>query len=357
MAAAEVEAVSEDGAEVGGEPHALEFQFTGNASEYFRIWIVNTLLTVVTLGVYSAWAKVRSRQYFYRNTRVDGSSFEYLADPLSVLKGRVIAAVALGLLFGSQHYSLTLYGIVAFALVLATPWVVVKALAFNARNSAYRNIRFAFAGRSGEAYGLYFVMLLAYVLSCGLAYPYVQWRATDFALTRHFYGDQRFSWTSKAGSYFRVYLAALLMVLPLYFAFAGYFMSLVKLGNGRAAAPANMYPVMAVMYAFLLIPGSYIKARVARLVYGRMSIGEHRLECRQRGRDLLELYVVNLLAIVCSAGLAIPWAKIRLAKYRASTLTLWASGPLRAEKLLDQDSNAIGEGMTDLGDIGFDIGI
>jgi uncharacterized membrane protein YjgN (DUF898 family) len=88
-----------------------------------------------------------------------------------------------------------------------------------------------------------------------------------------------------------------------------------------------------------------------------MSIGEHRLECRQLGRELLVLYVVNLLAIVCTAGLAIPWAKVRLAQYRASTLTLWAVGPLQAQKLLEQDASAIGEGLTDLGDIGFDIGL
>ena len=30
--------------------------FTGKASEYFGIWIVNVLLTILTLGIYSAWA-------------------------------------------------------------------------------------------------------------------------------------------------------------------------------------------------------------------------------------------------------------------------------------------------------------
>ncbi len=32
------------------------FRFTGNGGEYFRIWIVNLMLTIVTLGIYSAWA-------------------------------------------------------------------------------------------------------------------------------------------------------------------------------------------------------------------------------------------------------------------------------------------------------------
>ncbi len=33
--------------------HTTAIRFSGNASEYFKIWIVNTALTVVTLGIYS----------------------------------------------------------------------------------------------------------------------------------------------------------------------------------------------------------------------------------------------------------------------------------------------------------------
>ena len=31
-----------------------QIRFTGSGSEYFGIWIVNLLLTVVTVGIYSA---------------------------------------------------------------------------------------------------------------------------------------------------------------------------------------------------------------------------------------------------------------------------------------------------------------
>jgi hypothetical protein len=36
-----------------------QLHFTGSGAEYFGIWIVNLLLTILTLGIYSAWAKVR----------------------------------------------------------------------------------------------------------------------------------------------------------------------------------------------------------------------------------------------------------------------------------------------------------
>ena len=71
--------------------HQYHFEFTGKGPEFFRIWIVNTLLSILTLGIYSAWAKVRTNQYFYGNTKLDDSSFQYLADPIKILKGRLVA--------------------------------------------------------------------------------------------------------------------------------------------------------------------------------------------------------------------------------------------------------------------------
>src|SRR6266853_342313 len=77
-------------------------EFTADAGEYFRIWIVNLALTIFTLGIYSAWAKVRKRRNFYGHTRGDGESFEYRANPIAILTGRLIA-VALFAVFRSEE--------------------------------------------------------------------------------------------------------------------------------------------------------------------------------------------------------------------------------------------------------------
>ena len=69
--------------------------FTGSGGEYFRIWIVNVALTVLTLGIYAAWAKVRTRRYFYANTVLDGQPFDYLARPGAIFRGYMIVGGAL----------------------------------------------------------------------------------------------------------------------------------------------------------------------------------------------------------------------------------------------------------------------
>ena len=50
------------------EPDTYRMSFTGSAGEYFRIWIVNLFLTIITLGIYLPWAKIRQRKYLYGNT-------------------------------------------------------------------------------------------------------------------------------------------------------------------------------------------------------------------------------------------------------------------------------------------------
>ena len=59
-----------------GTPAPARARFGGSGAEYFRIWIVNVALTLATLGIYSAWAKVRREQYFHRHTSLSGAGFD-----------------------------------------------------------------------------------------------------------------------------------------------------------------------------------------------------------------------------------------------------------------------------------------
>lgn len=68
-------------------------EFTGSAGEYFRIWIVNLFFTLVTLGIYSAWTKVRKKKYFYARTCFDGETFDCFGRPIAILKGRIVAFI------------------------------------------------------------------------------------------------------------------------------------------------------------------------------------------------------------------------------------------------------------------------
>ena len=139
------------------QPHFApqSLRFTGSGAEYFGIWIVNLLLTIVTVGIYSAWAKVRRLKYFYRHTELAGSSFDFHGSPIRILIGRVLA---LAMLIGYNvsvrlHSPMTL--LVVIVLAVALPWLLRNSLRFRLYNSSWRGTRFHFRGSVAGSYRVF----------------------------------------------------------------------------------------------------------------------------------------------------------------------------------------------------------
>jgi uncharacterized membrane protein YjgN (DUF898 family) len=331
------------------------FQFTGSAGEYFRIWVLNTLLSVLTLGAFSAWAKVRRKQYFYRNTWVDGSNFDYVASPTAILKGRLLAVFLLLALFAARQYAGALYvGAIVIGLVL-TPCVLVSSLAFNARNSLYRNIRFAFVGQTRSAFFVYAKAFAIHVLSFGLGYPFVVFSATRFAVTHHRFGELEFQWSASASRYFSAYILALSLTLPVYavlLAFAAW----VRTHGMPNQASFVLLSGLVIFYGYLLVPAAFLRARLMNLRYGGLRVGDHVMTAELRGGEILALYVTNTLAVVVSLGLLIPWATVRMAAYEASRVTLHVASALDLSAQQGGAKEALGEGLSDLGDFQLGVG-
>ncbi|MGH8658144.1 MAG: YjgN family protein [Gammaproteobacteria bacterium] len=313
----------------------LPFEFTGKAVEYFKIWIVNVCLTVLTLGVYSAWAKVRTTRYFYGNTSLDGSSFDYLAKPIAILKGRVIAFVILAAY--ALVVSLFPPGEPIFwvMFLFALPWLVVKALSFRAHNTAYRNVRFDFRGSLREATLVYigFMVFLTFI-TAGLAFPYFVYRQSRFAVLNSAYGQTDFGFEATAGRFFSVYAkaagGAILGIIGMFAVFYLAQQGIASLGIDSASSDPKSPEIVAAKVVIITIPiylwffflGVYVRTAVANLVWNHASVGKHRLRSDLRVGKMLSIYLTNAFAIIFSLGLAIPWAKVRLAHYRVQTMSL-----------------------------------
>ncbi len=350
----------------------VPFVFTGEAGEYFRIWIVNVVLSLLTLGVYSAWAKKRTRQYFYRHTQVDGTGFEYLADPIQILKGRVVLVLLLGCLVALQAFDPVLYLVGVALFMVASPALLVAALRFNARQSAWRNVRFRFDAPISVAYQLYAKMVGLTLVTCGFAVPYTQWMWADFIASNHRFGDQPFSWRTQPGEIVTLYIYMVPMMMAVYALFFVGILCIATLGQllptilgTKANDPATMDQIVSMasiiglplFYAALTVPSAFFKARMANLFFGGMSVGPHTVRSEQRFAELLRVYLGNLVALVLSLGLAWPWAKVRLTAYRLSRLTLVAHGPLVVDAGEGADHvNALGDAAMDLGELDLDLG-
>jgi len=183
--------------------------FTGKAGEYFGIWVVNLLLSIVTLGIYSAWAKVRRKKYFYNNTLIDGVGFDYHAKPIAILKGRIIAVVLFVLYQVLAQFSPIVGALLLILFLAALPWIVVRGMTFNARNSSHRGLRFDFDGTYGQAALTFVVYPILIFLTLGLALPFVMQRLNKFAFEHHKFGLSRFQMNALVKDFYMVYLKLL----------------------------------------------------------------------------------------------------------------------------------------------------
>ena len=360
------------------------FRFTGAVAEYFRIWIVNLFLTVVTLGAYSAWAKVRRKRYFHGNTWVDGANFDYHADPLAILKGRAIA-VAGFLVFTLVSWGYPRVGAaIGLAFVPALAWLALRTLQFTAFNSSYRNVRFRFRGSYldalravgplGVSPALVLVLpatdpwtlhdggsiLLGVVLpalATLLALPYVVAALARFQANNTWLGSAPFAREVRGGAYFGAFYVAFALAIALGtiagMFFAMFSAAVVAIGPEAAGL---VVPFIQVMIVAVVI--GFSRARIANLLLNATTLGGRvRFSSGIDPVRLAGMYAVNLVAIGATFGLAVPWAVIRTARYRASCLSIVAEGELDALAVEDRGMppGAAGDQIADFMQLDFSL--
>jgi uncharacterized membrane protein YjgN (DUF898 family) len=387
---------------------AIPFQFTGSPREYFGIWIVNILVTIVTAGIYSAWAKVRTRRYFYGHTLLDGQPFEYDAKPLAILKGRVIVAMAVVVIVAVAYFRPMVLPLLWVLLGFAFPWLLVRSLKFNAFHSRYRGLRFAFNGTyrgalkfvlpaallltpgvGGEGFATwlkslelsagFIVSLLLGILILSLVFsaPYLDYLRRHFMITGHRYGTKVFGFYARGGDFYGIDFAAAL-VFGLAIA-AGYALVLGPLmaltggepmsggdqvspgGPGSTPIPAHLAPLLGLwgMLSYL-VPYAYYQSRVPNLLFNKTVIAGQRFVSTLGFWEMLWIYASNLVVMVLTLGLMVPWARVRMARYRCANLKLIAATSLDgfiADRRSQTGSQpgAVGDAMADVLDI--DIGV
>ncbi|MGV3678793.1 MAG: YjgN family protein [Acidovorax sp.] len=133
------------------DAHPLEF--TGSGGEYFRVWIVNVLLTILTLGFYTPWARRRTAQYFYGHTVVAGSPLEFTAQQGRMVKGFIILVmISIAYQIAVNTGQDTAVGVFLLAGALLSPFIWGSAMRFRLGSTRWRGLRLQFTAPWREVY-------------------------------------------------------------------------------------------------------------------------------------------------------------------------------------------------------------
>lgn len=340
-------------------PHAVQrpltwsFAFRGNAMEYFKIWISNLFLTIITLSLYAPWAKVRRLQYFYGNTYLNRRNFSFTALPTRIFIGRIIAlslfAIISILSQISPEYSL--YGtLLLFAL---SPWLIRSTMRFRARNSKYGNVRFAFSASMFKSYLVLIACALLVFSSLGLAYPIALWLFKRYQIEHLQLGHLKFNFKASIWDFYKAilkpYLCAIVIVMISAIAMAIIF-------GGDVLSPDMMIMVsFLIMIAYLgmiglLIP--LINAYLFQATWNNVSIGKNKITTDIEPFKFAWIQFSNYIAIIFSFGLLFAWAQIRSYRYSIESLHVhFVDNPEDLINISQKDQNSIAEEISDVFDI------
>ena len=353
--------------EVDDLPRAISrerFIFHGNAGEYFRIWIVNLSLTILTLGIYSAWAKVRRNRYIYGNMELANSRFDYLARPRQILKGRLFALTLLLVFIAAQAFFTFGWLVLTLLLAVTVPWLLVRSRMFNMRYTAFRNIRFSFKPAYAHSYKVIFGYGALSLITLGLAAPYAHFKRNQLIVDNTCFGNLGFRLDALGKHFYLAYiLGAVLgsvLLIPLN-ALEGT-TSADSINNSLPRLPVSVFLSFAAVFLLYYVVGQFINAYILRLTTNGTHIAAqdaksaHSLGCDWTLTGMLGIYLSNAVAIALSLGLLVPWAKMRILRYQLNNTWLDVAGTLD-DVIAGQgdDVSSIGEEIGDVFDV--DIGL
>lgn len=385
------------------------FEFTGTGFEYFKIWIVNILFTVLTLGIYYPWAKVRNNRYLYANSSIEEKNFDYHATGKQLLYGYLIA-IFFFIIYKILEIFFPIGSIILVVFFLfIIPWLIWRSMKFNLNVTSFNNIRFKFSGGIKESYIIFLAIpilsLIVFssiiflislfkestiLISIGIilifvfyivATAYFNVVKTRFLIDYTSYGNSNFETNLNTPEFIKIMLKTILISI-LSFIIGGiiiggifYFIidfteitSLLNLyktdpKSAMALIISTFLPIIVTLYFFMLaisiISFAYYITRQRAYIFENTNLDtEVKFFSTMKFFPYAFILITNLLLIILTFGFAYPWAKVRVAKYTLDNTTLKLENDFSGyfnEK--NTKESALGEQISDTFDVGIDIPI
>jgi uncharacterized membrane protein YjgN (DUF898 family) len=352
----------------------VELKFTGQATNFYRLWIICSLLSLLSLSLYRPWAKLRIRRYLASNWHLHGAQFEVQYNPWINFRGRLLVIIlALGAVV--LAYALPrlqpLFVILAFS---AAPWLMTQSNRFNWQSlsikTSYSVLNLGFWGRTSllfkpllllggglallalsfDAWGMnsfatLMVIATANLLVFVLLYP----RASSYVLY------QKFAYGKLGKTRFTFYGSPKAVIAHLFkFNFSGPFFLLMffLVGSQLLVQLFLRQPDLRAIFLGLIYLAtavaslSFARTRRLNFVIHRLRIGG--LSFRSTLDPMANAIRVSGYAVlaVLTFGLSIPWSTIAYQRWRSEHLFAYMQGDwsqFESSNLFERKGTAVEE--------------
>jgi uncharacterized membrane protein YjgN (DUF898 family) len=386
---------------------AYRLRFSGSGGEYFRVWIVNLLLSIVTLGLYTPWARRRNARYFYDHTMIAGSPLEFTAP----LRKMVVSFILFALLYVAYKIAAetgqdTVVSIFIIAVALLAPYIWGSAMRFRLASTRWRGLQLQFTTRWKDVYVASWPIFLMAAIWVGITYgldvlsadaapparaqngrPGPAWPRMDapmwglialglalsvlciirvefnyksLLVLRTGIGKQRGRWKPVYGDFVRiwgativVFLAGVALILALAVGAAYTIESMFRAARGPAVFLLIFLIVIAAFLGLVLASAparAYREARMFRLIWSNVGLSQiARFKCDLRHWAFVRLRIKNILLTLLTLGFYRPYARVSEYRMKTDAVTLHIKGGLDqlvGELVRQQD--ALGDALADM---------
>ncbi|MES2928296.1 MAG: YjgN family protein [Pseudomonadota bacterium] len=391
------------------DAHPMEF--TGSGGEYFRVWIVNVLLSIVTLGIYTPWARRRTAQYFYSHTLVAGSPLEFTAQQRKMVMGFVLLMlITLAYNIAANTGQDAAVGVLLLTGAVLSPLIWGSAMRFRLGATRWRGLRLQFTAHWKEVYlaswplfalalvwfGVFFgmqilspeladvlqevedeaanpkmpsftpamgaLLLLGLVLTV-LCFIRLEYNYKSLLVLKAQVGAEKGRWKQVYMDFVKVWLATVAVFVLTVVGFsvligvlAGSSIALFAGQSSRMGLWMILVIIVSIVAGiFMLILASaparaYREARMFQLMWNNIGVSHvARFKCHLKSGSYVGLRIKNMLLTLLTLGLYRPFARVSEYRMKCESVTLHVKGGVEqvAGAMVRQRQGGLGDALAD----------
>lgn len=302
----------------------FSLNFLGSGDEYFKVIIVNWLLTLITFGIYYPWAKERQLKFLYSHTTFSEDNFAFHGTGKEMFKGFIkaiaIILVLYGLFYALLYFQFPVPAILTLYLGFLSliPLIIHGSYRYRMSRSSWRGIRFGYRGNLKTLYFNCLKWLFLTIITFGIYGAWFQVNLRTYLISNVRLGNMKFNFKGKGSDFFALNII-------------GYLLTVITLG-------IYIFWWQKELFDFFI-----------NNLEAKDESGSLKFRSTATGGGFFKLMITNILILIFTFGLGYAWVVTRTLKFGAKHIQI--SGDVDLDNLQQSEESYKDAMADDLGDL------
>jgi len=317
--------------EIKEEPSVPTFTFDASRAGFFRLLLVNSALTLITIGIYRFWARTHIRRFMWHHVRILGDPLEYTGTGAELFLGFLIVLAVLfplglvysaiaGLVPPDLFWLKVGLEIAYYTVIIGLIHIgVYRMWRYRLSRTAWRGIRFSLQGSTWSYLKLALLWDVLWILSLGFMMPWREATLWRYQIQHTQFGQQTFRFHGTPQALLRPWLMVWLTAMVFLVGAGLLGFMIVDQGQFNIDYPFQVAPeirhnfiaaVTALTVSVITFPFVYLyfSIRLTRWKISGLALTDTRFNCDLRFGRLLAFaaFAVALIAIFIGLAALVP---------------------------------------------------